>query len=154
MLNGIFGNFKSMYLLNQNCLAVRSGKNSANQETGLGNRGTHLKVLNDTKLILNDQGVSLAHLGPIWYHSRPSYIPQFPNQSLGWDFFCRFLQQDGSTYLDCLIVFKSWSELCSINSFWCFASDIHHTYTQWLKSKWRVAFYKGLSDKFNLSLRQ
>ena len=34
-------------------LAVRSGKKSPNQETGLGNRG-RLKVLNDTKLILNE----------------------------------------------------------------------------------------------------
>ena len=34
-------------------LAVRSGKKSPNQETGLENRG-RLKVLNDTKFILND----------------------------------------------------------------------------------------------------
>ena len=34
-------------------LAVRSGQKSPNQETGLGNR-ERLKVLNDTKLILND----------------------------------------------------------------------------------------------------
>ena len=39
---------------NQSCLTVRSGKKSSNQESGLGNRG-RLKVLNDTKLILNDQ---------------------------------------------------------------------------------------------------
>ena len=32
-------------------LFVRSDKKSPNQETGLGNRG-HLKVLNDTKLVL------------------------------------------------------------------------------------------------------
>ena len=36
-------------------------------------------------------GVTHAHLGPVWYHSEPS-----PNQFLGWDFFCRFFQQDGS----------------------------------------------------------
>ena len=36
-----------------------------------------------------------ACLGPIWYHSEPSEIPYSPNQFLGWDFFCRFLQQDG-----------------------------------------------------------
>ena len=35
------------------CLAVRSGKKSPYHGTGLGNRG-HLKVLNDTKLILNE----------------------------------------------------------------------------------------------------
>ena len=34
-------------------LAVRNGKKSPNQETGLQNRG-RLKVLNVTKLILND----------------------------------------------------------------------------------------------------
>ena len=39
----------------------------------------------------------LNHLGPIWYHSEPSDIAYLPNQSLGWDFFCRFLQQSGSS---------------------------------------------------------
>ena len=34
-------------------LAVRGDKKSPNQETDLGNRGC-LKVLNDTKLVLND----------------------------------------------------------------------------------------------------
>ena len=34
--------------------------------------------------------------GSIWYHSEPSYVPYSPNQFLGWDFFCRFLQQTGS----------------------------------------------------------
>ena len=34
-------------------LAVRRGKKSPCQETGLGNRG-HLKVLNHTKLVLNE----------------------------------------------------------------------------------------------------
>ena len=54
---------------------------SLNQETGLGNRG-HLKVLNNTKLVLND------HLGLIWYYS----------EQVSWlGFFLRFLQQDGSS---------------------------------------------------------
>ena len=35
----------------ESCVAVRSGKKSPNQETGLGNRG-HLKVLNDTKFVV------------------------------------------------------------------------------------------------------
>ena len=39
-------------------------------------------------------GVTHAHLGPPWYHSD---IPYSPNQFLGWDFFCRFLQQDSSS---------------------------------------------------------
>ena len=42
------------------------------------------------------KGVTHAHLGPIWYRSEPSDVPYLPNQFLGWDFFCRFLQQDGS----------------------------------------------------------
>ena len=32
----------------------------------------------------------------IWYLSEPSDFPYSPNQFLGWDFFCSFLQQDGS----------------------------------------------------------
>ena len=38
-----------------------------------------------------------AHLGPIWYHKEPSNVPYSPNQFLGWDFFCRFLQQGSSS---------------------------------------------------------
>ena len=34
-------------------VCLRNGKKSPNQETGLGNRG-HMKVLNDTKLVLNE----------------------------------------------------------------------------------------------------
>ena len=40
----------------------------------------------------------LNHLGSIWYNSEPSYVPCFTNQFLGWDFFCHFLQQDGSRH--------------------------------------------------------
>ena len=39
----------------------------------------------------------LDHLGSIWYHSEPLEVPYSPNQFLGWDFFCRFLQQTGSS---------------------------------------------------------
>ena len=35
---------------------------------------------------------------PIWYHSGPTDVPYSPNQFLGWDFFCRFLQQTSSKY--------------------------------------------------------
>ena len=42
------------------------------------------------------KGVIHAYLGPIWYHSEPSDVPNFPNQFLGWDFFCHFLQRDSS----------------------------------------------------------
>ena len=61
-------------------------KKSPNQEIGLGNRGRQ-KVLNVTKLILNNLEVTHAHLGPIWYHSEPSDVPYSLNQFLGWDFF-------------------------------------------------------------------
>ena len=40
----------------------------------LGSRG-HLKVLNDTKLILNYLGGIHANLGSIWYHLEPSHVP-------------------------------------------------------------------------------
>ena len=43
--------------------------------------------------IPNDQGGPQTNLGSIWYHTEPSYVPYSPNQFLGWDFFCRFLQQ-------------------------------------------------------------
>ena len=46
---------------------------SPNQETGLGNRG-HLKVLKDTKLLLDN--------------------PYFPNLFLVWDFFLSFLAKN------------------------------------------------------------
>ena len=72
-------------------------KKSPNKETGFVNRGP-LEALNDTKLVLNDKGVTHALLGrPIWYHSEPSDVPYSPNQFLGWDFFWRFLQQTGSS---------------------------------------------------------
>ena len=41
--------------------------------------------------------VTHAYLEPIWYHWEPSYVPYSPNQFLGCDFFCRFLQQDSSS---------------------------------------------------------
>ena len=39
--------------MRKSCLAVRSGEESLNRETEWGNRG-HLKVLSDTKLVLNE----------------------------------------------------------------------------------------------------
>ena len=41
--------------------------------------------------------MGINHLGCIWYHSEPLDVPCSPNQFLGWDFFCRFLQQTGSS---------------------------------------------------------
>ena len=40
--------------------------------------------------------VTHAQLGPIWYNSELSDVPYSPNQFLGLDFFCCFLQQTGS----------------------------------------------------------
>ena len=42
---------------------------------------------------------SLNPLVLIWCHSEPSNVPYSPNQFLGFDFFCRFLQQSGSRRL-------------------------------------------------------
>ena len=39
----------------------------------------------------------MLHLGPIFYHSEPSDVPYSPNQFLGWNFFCCFLQQTSSS---------------------------------------------------------
>ena len=41
--------------------------------------------------------VTNAHLEPISYLSEPSDVPYSPNQFLGWDFFCCFLQQTSSS---------------------------------------------------------
>ena len=71
----------------------------------------------------------LNNLGSIWYHSEPLGVPYFPNQFLGWDFFCCFLQQTGSSlqllnldwgsdlnnkpFLDDLILAHIWNSLSS-----------------------------------------
>ena len=44
--------------ISQNWFTIRNRKKSPNQETGLGNRG-HLKVMNDTKLVLNVSSLRL-----------------------------------------------------------------------------------------------
>ena len=45
------------------------------------------------------KGVIHVYVGPILYHSELSDVPNSPNQFLSWEFFCRFLQQDGSKTL-------------------------------------------------------
>ena len=40
----------------------------------------------------------MARLGPIWYHSELSDVPNSPNQFLDLDFFCHFLQQHCSSF--------------------------------------------------------
>ena len=52
------------------------------------------------------KGVTHAHLEPIWYLSEPSDVPYLPNQFLGWDFFCRFLQQTDSKAVIMYCAFK------------------------------------------------
>ena len=51
-------------------------------------------ILNQSQMSISDL---LSFLGSIWYHSEPLKVPYFPNQFLGLDFFCRFLQQTGSS---------------------------------------------------------
>ena len=50
------------------------------------------------------KGVTHAHLEPIWYHLGHSDIPYSPNQFLGLDFFCHFLQQDSSIQRELILV--------------------------------------------------
>ena len=76
----------------QSRFALRNVKKSPNQETGLGNWG-HLKVFNDIKLVLNEH--EWPPLGSNFHHSELLEVLYSPNQFLGWDFFWRFLQQDG-----------------------------------------------------------
>ena len=39
----------------------------------------------------------LNHLGSVWYHSEISDVPYSLSKFLGWDFFCYFSHQDGSS---------------------------------------------------------
>ena len=65
---------------------------------GIGNCG--LKVLNDTKLVLNDYEWPPNHLGLIWYHSKlleqgKSRGPLFPKPVSWLGLFCSLLQKTG-----------------------------------------------------------
>ena len=76
----------SRYYVEQSCTCNKREK-SPGQETGLKNRG-RLKVLNDTKLILNDKG---GHPYSFRTNSeQPSDVPYSPNQFLDLDFFDAF----------------------------------------------------------------
>ena len=46
----------------------------------------------------------LNHLGSIWYHSEALEVLYCPNQFLGLDFFCSFLQQTGSKKRNACII--------------------------------------------------
>ena len=63
----------------------------------------------------------LNHLGSIWYHLEPSDVPYSPNQFLGWELFCRFLQQDGSRRLSMI---RSGSKIILLVQFSCFRNII------------------------------
>ena len=52
---------------------------SSSQVTGLWNWGL-LKILNDMKLILDDQENHLTHISSVWNHSGPSEVPYVANQ--------------------------------------------------------------------------
>lgn len=67
----------SFVKLEQSC--CKKWQKSSDQETDFWNKG-RLKVLNDNKLILNDQWATHAHIGPICCHSEPSVVPYYPNQ--------------------------------------------------------------------------
>ena len=63
------------------------------------------------------KGVTLAHLGPIWYHLEPPDILYLGNQFLALDFFCRFLQQHCSKsyfYFKKHILFTGACEPCTV----------------------------------------
>ena len=57
----------------------------------------------------------------IWYHLEPSDVPYSPNQFLGWELFCRFLQQDGSRRLSMI---RSGSKIILLVQFSCFRNII------------------------------
>ena len=82
-------------------------KKSPKQETSLGNRG-RLKVLNDTKLVLNEQEWPINNLGSICYQSEPSDVPFSWNQVLGWDFLA--VSYKGHLISECLFGFFKFSK--------------------------------------------
>ena len=69
--------------------------------------------------------VTYAHLGPIWYHSEPSDVPYFPYQFFGWDFFCRFLQQDSSSLSQFSLLGSFFFEGTRENILYIFRALIH-----------------------------
>ena len=53
------------------------------------------------------KGVTHAHLGPIWYPSEPSDIPNFSNQFLGRDFFASSYRKMA---LGCTMLINWWGQ--------------------------------------------
>ena len=115
-------------------LAVRSGKKSPNQETGLGNRGC-LKVLNATTLILNDYGGNSCSFRTNLVSFRTFRRHLFPKPISWLGLFCHFLQQDSSSwvtgrYMQFLAKFKQRmilqiSSTCNTDN--CFTQSSHPT---------------------------
>ena len=60
---------------------------------GIGEVWRFWMIPNWSQMSMSD---SLKYSGLICYHSEPSDVFYSPYQFLGWDFFCRFLQQGGS----------------------------------------------------------
>ena len=79
-------------------LAVRYGKKSPNQESGLGKRGC-LKFLNDTTLILNNEEAHSFSFRTNLVSFRIFRRPLFSTPVSWLGLFCRFLQQEGSSFL-------------------------------------------------------
>ena len=88
-------------------------------------------------------GVSHAHLGPTWYFSEPSDIPYSPNQFLGWDFFCHFLQQTGSSWF--LATETTQHDGMGMNYFYyilfCFMNN-RESHFSILLLYWAIVFYE------------
>ena len=73
---------------------------------GIGDVWKFWMIQNWSKISMN-----YYHLRSIWYPSDPWDVPYSPNQFLGWDFFWRFLQQDGSSYFITTVPFNDINQL-------------------------------------------
>ena len=100
---------------------------------GIGDVWRFWMILNWTLMI---KGVTHAQLGPIWYHSESLDVPYSPNQLLGCDFFCCFLQQEGSKaiirglFWFCFFL-ENWKDhnflfkICELFHTWLFCSSVN-----------------------------
>ena len=84
--------FKNIHLEPSCC---KKRQKSSNQETGLGKRG-RLKVLNDTKMIINYSSGNSRLFRTNLVSFRTFRRPLFPKPVSLLELFCRFLQQDSS----------------------------------------------------------
>ena len=89
------------------------------QETGLGNR-ERLKVLNDTKLVLNEHEWPPSSFRINLVSFRTFRHPLLPKLVSWLGLFCRFLQQDGSTIISNIYHCSYNSAQLSSEVFWRF----------------------------------